>query len=246
MIECRDVEVRYGAVRALDGVDLEVGEGELVALTGANGAGKSSLLRALLGLARVVGGDVRYRGRSVLGTSTQRRVRDGLVLVPEGRELFSGMSVRENLALGGVQHLGRRPVPHRGDLERVLDLFPRLGDRMDQPAGTLSGGEQQMLALGRALMTRPTVLVCDEPSIGLAPKLVAQILQTLRRLCDEGTTILLAEQNAAAALRIADRGYVLENGRVAVHGAATDLLDDPAVVAAYLGSTPEAGDPRAS
>lgn len=238
MIECAGLSVRYGGIKALNGVDIRVGEAELVALTGANGAGKSTLLKAFLGLAEVSSGDIRFQNTSVLGLSTRQRVRSGMGLVPEGRELFAGMTVRENLTLGAVQWLGRRPIPASADLGRVFGLFPVLEDRMEQTASTLSGGEQQMLALGRALMTRPKVLICDEPSIGLAPMLVSEILQTLRRLCDAGMTILLAEQNAAAALRIADRGYVLENGEVSIEGSAQSLLNNAEVIRAYLGELP--------
>ena len=236
MIECTGLTVHYGGIQALREVDLTVAEGEFVALTGANGAGKSTLLRALLGIAPVSAGRISFAGTDVTDLSTRERVRLGMGLVPEGRELFSGMTVAENLLVGGVRHTGWRPVPHAADLDRVVSLFPRLGDRMAQDSGTLSGGEQQMLALGRALMGRPTVLICDEPSTGLAPMLVAEILATLRTLCDEGLTVLLAEQNAVAALRVADRGYVLENGEVAVHGSAEALLHDPAVRRAYLGA----------
>ena len=236
MIECASLTVRYGGIQALHEVDVSVGDGEFVALTGANGAGKSTLLRAVIGMTPVAGGTVTFDGRDVTRLSVRDRVRLGMGLVPEGREVFAGMTVRGDLTLGGVRHIGQRPVPVAADLERVVDLFPRLGDRLGQVTGTLSGGEQQMLALGRALMGRPSVLICDEPSTGLAPILVTEILRTLRRLCDEGMTILLAEQNAAAALRIADRGYVLENGEVGLHGRAEVLLHDPAVISAYLGS----------
>jgi branched-chain amino acid transport system ATP-binding protein len=247
MIECIDLSVRYGGIRALRSANIHVAEGEFVALTGANGAGKSTLLRAVLGIVDVAGGEVRFLGRSMARVSTQRRVRLGMGLVPEGRALFAGMTVAENLTLGAYQHLGRRPKARDEDLDRVFALFPRLRARLDQAAGTMSGGEQQMLALARALMGRPRVLVCDEPSTGLAPLLVNEILQTLRRLCDDGVTILLAEQNAAAALRIADRGYVLENGEVVMQGAAESLRNDPGIIRAYLGDAPaQPHDPPAT
>jgi branched-chain amino acid transport system ATP-binding protein len=241
VIEVHDLSVHYGVVQALDRVTLRVAEGELVTLIGANGAGKSTLLKAIMALVPASAGDVVYAGRSIRGLPTTAVVRRGLGLVPEGRALFSGMSVEENLLMGGYQFLGWRAKLAGDQYDRVFRMFPVLRERRHQLAGTLSGGEQQMLALARALMARPRILLCDEPSTGLAPLLVRSILATLRRLCDDGTTVLLSEQDAVAALRVADRGYVLENGRVVLENDAAALLGDPAVISAYLGIAAEPG-----
>lgn len=238
MIECIDATVRYGGVEALTAVSFDVADGEFVVLAGANGAGKSTLIKLLLGIAPLSSGEVRFEGKQVGHLPTQRRVRMGLGLVPEGRDLFAGMTVIENLTLGAYQHLGRWPRASTQDLTRVFELFPRLGKRLGQTTGTLSGGEQQMLALARALMGRPRVLMCDEPSTGLAPLLVVEIFGALRHLCDAGMTIVLAEQNVSAALEIADRAFVLENGEVAMQGPAKEVLGNPAIVRAYLGEAP--------
>ena len=233
LLELDRLQVDYGAIRALHGIDLAVEEGEIVALLGANGAGKTTTLRAISGLIPSSGGDVRFEGVSIRGVSAHAIARRGLRHVPEGRRVFARMSVRENLDLGGF---GRSRAQNAAGMEEALAIFPRLHERLDQAAGTLSGGEQQMLAIGRALMGAPRLLMLDEPSLGLAPLLVQTIFAVIRTLHERGTTILLVEQNARQALRVADRAYVLENGAIARHGPAADLLDDPAVVAAYLGS----------
>lgn len=236
MLLIRDLVCEYGRIRAVSNVTLTVESGEMVALIGANGAGKSTLLQAVCGFLPLWQGEILFDGVSLHGLKPPGVVEKGIGLVPEGRMLFPPLSVLENLHLGAYLRLRRRE--HRSiaqDLERVLDLFPILRERTRQPAGTLSGGEQQMLAIGRALMARPRLLLLDEPSMGLAPLLVELILDTLVQLKKEGMTILLVEQNARAALGIADRGYVLENGRLVMEGAAAHLLDDGEVRRAYLG-----------
>jgi len=236
MLRIRNLKCYYGRIQAIKGVTLSVRQGELVALMGANGAGKSTLLQAVSGLSPQWEGEVLFEGRCLKGLAPPAIVRRGVSLTPEGRMLFPPMTVLDNLKLGA--YLRYRRKEHRsveGDLERVWKLFPVLGERRLQPAGTLSGGEQQMLAIGRALMARPKLLLLDEPSMGLAPLLVKRILETLVRLKEEGLTLLLVEQNARAALQIADRGYVLETGRVVLSGAAGDLLADQDVKRAYLG-----------
>jgi len=232
VLELAGLQVSYGAIRALHGIDLTVDEGEIVALLGANGAGKTTALRAVSGLIPIAGGDVRFEGASLRGLPAHAIARRGLRHVPEGRRVFARMSVRENLDLGGY---GRSRPRNAAAMEEVLAIFPRLHERLEQAAGTLSGGEQQMLAIGRALMGEPRLLMLDEPSLGLAPLLVQTIFGVIRTLHERGTTILLVEQNARQALRVADRAYVLENGAIARHGPAAELLDDDAVVAAYLG-----------
>jgi branched-chain amino acid transport system ATP-binding protein len=211
----------YGRVRALDNASLEVAAGEAVAILGPNGAGKTTLLRTLAGLQRPAGGTVTFQGRNVTGRPAERLVREGVVLVPEGRGVFPGLSVRDNLVLGAYRRRGR------GDLDDVHALFPILAERGRQRAGTLSGGEQQMLAIGRALMARPRLMMLDEPSLGLAPLAVRQVIDRLAELRDGGTTILLVEQNVRAALRIATRGYVLRRGTVVLDAPADRLLEDP-------------------
>jgi len=225
--------VHYGGIRAVQGVSLEVSEGETICVIGANGAGKSTTLRALVGLAAAAAGTIRYGGRDVTRLPVHERARLGLSLVPEGRGIFPRMTVTENLLMGAYQHRDGGAI--RQDLQRVLALFPRLAERQAQVAGTLSGGEQQMLAVGRALMSRPKLLLLDEPSMGLAPLVVEKIFATLREVAAQGVTLMLVEQNANLALQISDRGYVLDNGRVAIGGPAADLLQDPRVRAAYLG-----------
>ena len=232
MLEVDSLSSRYGRIAALNEVSLRVDHGELVALVGANGAGKSTLLRALSGVQPTEGGSVRFEGVDVTRTSSRKRVRMGIVQVPEGRQVFGPLSVEDNLRLGAFV----RPSSEVVDgLERVYRLFPILKKKRDETAGTLSGGQQQMLAIGRALMTRPKLLLLDEPSMGLAPLLVAEIFATIRSLKDAATTILLVDQNARAALSIADRAYVLEVGRIALSGRGDELLDNPAVRQAYLG-----------
>jgi branched-chain amino acid transport system ATP-binding protein len=225
--------VHYGGIRAVQGVTLEVAEGETICVIGANGAGKSTTLRALVGLAPAAAGRITYAGRDITALPVHARARLGLSLVPEGRGIFPRMTIIENLRMGAYQHRDRTAV--RQDLERVLALFPRLAERQAQVAGTLSGGEQQMLAVGRALMSRPRLLLLDEPSMGLAPLVVEKIFATLREVAAQGVTLMLVEQNANLALQLSDRGYVLDNGRVAISGRAADLLQDPRVRTAYLG-----------
>ncbi len=237
MLRVRNLKCYYGKIRAINGVSLSVRPGELIALIGANGAGKSTLLQAVCGLISQWEGEIELEKRSLRGLKAPTIVERGLSLVPEGRLLFPPMSVQDNLRLGAYLRYRRREQRAliAEDLERVMALFPVLQERATQPAGTLSGGEQQMLAIGRALMARPRLLLLDEPSMGLAPFLVRLILDTLVQLKQEGMTILLIEQNARAALQIADRGYVLENGQIVLEGAAADLLADQDVKRAYLG-----------
>ena len=232
MLEVDALSSRYGRIAALSEVSLRVDQGELIALVGANGAGKSTLLRALSGVQPTDGGSVRFEGVDVTRASPRKRVRMGIVQVPEGRQVFGPLSVEDNLRLGAFV----RPSSEVADgLERVYRLFPVLKKKRDETAGTLSGGQQQMLAIGRALMSRPKLLLLDEPSMGLAPLLVAEIFATIRSLKDAATTILLVDQNARAALSIADRAYVLEVGCIALSGRGDELLDNPAVRQAYLG-----------
>jgi branched-chain amino acid transport system ATP-binding protein len=232
LLEVRSLEVRYGGIRAVKGIDLAVDAGELVCLIGANGAGKSSTLRAIAGLARAVPGAVRYDGRDLAGTHAFERVRAGLVMVPEGRGVFPQLTVEENLAMGAYT---RSDDAVGADRERIFKLFPRLRERRGQTGGTLSGGEQQMLAIGRALMSRPKLLLLDEPSMGLAPIVVQLIFEVIREINADGVTCLLVEQNARAALALAHRAYVMESGCITLSGLAKALANDPRVVEAYLG-----------
>jgi branched-chain amino acid transport system ATP-binding protein len=235
MLKIRNLYAYYGSLPALSGVTCHVREGEIVTLIGANGAGKTTLLNAICGCVRWQG-EIIYNGGVLSGRAPEELVGLGISQVPEGRQLFAPMTVAENLELGAYHRhsrVNRSAVAL--DLERVFRLFPRLEERLTQKAGTLSGGEQQMLAIGRALMARPQLLLLDEPSLGLAPIVVEQILATLRNLCKEGMTILLVEQNARAALKVAHRAYVLETGRIILSGAAQDLLADRQVTRAYLG-----------
>jgi branched-chain amino acid transport system ATP-binding protein len=232
MLEIRALESHYGRIPALKGIDLRIAEGELVALVGANGAGKTTLLRALSGVQRVSAGQVLFRGEDITRASSDRRVRLGIVQVPEGRLVFAPLSVEDNLRLGGYT---RTRAESGLALEQVFAMFPALGERRRQPAGTLSGGQQQMLAMGRAMMAQPKLLLLDEPSMGLAPRLVEEIFATIRALKAAGTTIFLVDQNAYAALAAADRGYVLETGRIVHSGAGPQLLEDKQVQQAYLG-----------
>jgi branched-chain amino acid transport system ATP-binding protein len=233
LLDLKGLEVRYGGIRAVKGVDLSVGEGELVCLIGANGAGKTSTLKAICGLLPVASGAVHYDGKPITGLPSFRLVRQGLVLVPEGRGIFGQLTVAENLSMGAFARDDAAEV--RRDFDKTFDLFPRLAERRAQSAGTLSGGEQQMLALGRALMSKPRLLLLDEPSMGLAPLMVARIFEVVRRIASEGVTILLVEQNARLALEAAGRGYVMESGTITLAGEAQALLDDPRVREAYLG-----------
>ena len=233
LLEVKGLEVHYGGIRAVKGVDLEVREGELVCLIGANGAGKTSTLKALCGMLPVAAGSVRYAGEAVTGMPSFRLVRKGLVLVPEGRGIFGQLTVAENLSMGAFARDDAAAV--KRDFDKMLSLFPRLAERSTQSAGTLSGGEQQMLALGRALMSKPRLLVLDEPSMGLAPLMVQKIFDVVRQIALEGVTILLVEQNARLALEAASRGYVMESGAITLAGEAKSLLADPRVREAYLG-----------
>lgn len=222
----------YGSIRALDGVSLHIGQGELVALVGANGAGKTTLLRAISGVHPVSAGTIRLKGREITHARSSARVRAGICQVPEGRQVFGPLTIEDNLRLGAYT---RRDPDVQSDLRAMYELFPALRERRSSPAGTLSGGQQQMLALARALMGRPELLLMDEPSLGLAPLIVREIFGVIARLRAEGRTILLIEQNAQAALSIADRGYVLETGRIALQGTGPELLSSAEVQRAYLG-----------
>ena len=232
LLEIRGLEVRYDGIRAVKGIDLEVGAGEMVCLIGANGAGKSSTLRAISGLVPTAPGAVRFDGSDLAGIPAFRRARAGLVMVPEGRGVFAQLSVEENLAMGAYV---RADAEVQSDRARVFEIFPRLAERSRQTAGTLSGGEQQMLAIGRALMSRPKLLALDEPSMGLAPIAAQKILQVIRDINRSGVTVLLVEQNARSALALAHRAYVMESGEITLSGEARALLVDPRVREAYLG-----------
>ena len=233
MLEVHDIDVFYGDAQALYGVGLRVDEGEVVTLVGSNGAGKTTTLRAISGLTRISRGDVVFEGSSIAGLPAHARAELGIGLVPEGRELWPSLTVLENLELGCYAKSARS---HRDDsLARVFDLFPRLQERTRQMAGSMSGGEQQMVAIARALMTRPRLLMFDEPSLGLAPVVVTQVFAIIRRLSEEGLTILLVEQNLKKALDAADRGYVVETGSITMQGPATELMANEDIRSAYLG-----------
>ncbi|HEV3461666.1 MAG TPA: ABC transporter ATP-binding protein [Candidatus Dormibacteraeota bacterium] len=232
MLEVEGIDVFYGRIQALRGVSLHVDEGEIVTLIGANGAGKTTTLRAISGLTPASAGAIRLRGENITRLQAEDIVPKGIGHAPEGRRIFARMTVRENLDLGGYI---RRDGAARADIERVYTLFPRLRERQNQLGGTLSGGEQQMLCIGRAMMSRPKVLLLDEPSLGLAPLMVDTIFQVIREINSEGTTILLIEQNALKALGVAARGYVLETGRIVKEGTSKTLLESPDVQKAYLG-----------
>ena len=232
VLEVSGLTSHYGRIQALHGIDLNVGEGELVALVGANGAGKTTLLRTISGVQIATGGSIRFRGEELARTRPDVRVRRGICQVPEGRQVFGPMTVEDNLRLGAVVW---RDLNVMSDLDAMYTLFPILKERSKQAAGTLSGGEQQMLALARAMMGRPKLLLLDEPSMGLAPMMVEEIFAVVRRLRAQGRTILLVEQNAHAALAIADRAYVMETGHITLSGTGQALLANPAVQAAYLG-----------
>jgi len=232
MLELSDIHVAYGGIRALSGVSLRVEAGELVALIGSNGAGKSTTLKTISGLLRPRQGAILYEGREITRAATDRIVALGISHCPEGRRIFGRLSVRENLLLGAVQRGGQ---DLHADLDRVYELFPRLKERLSQAGGTLSGGEQQMLAIGRALMSRPRLLLLDEPSLGLAPLMVERIFEVIGELKRQGATILLVEQNVHHALDLADRAYVLESGRVTLDGPAAQLKHNPLVEQSYLG-----------
>jgi branched-chain amino acid transport system ATP-binding protein len=239
MLSIQNLEAGYGKVKVLHGISMEVPKGKIVTLIGSNGAGKTTAMRAISGMIRPTGGTISLLDQRIDGMESHRIARFGIAHSPEGRRVFSTMSVTDNLILGAFPRLTRsRPRGDvEADLERALELFPRLKERRTQLAGTLSGGEQQMLAMARAVMLSPEVVLLDEPSMGLAPILVDEVFRIIARLKSEGVTMLLVEQFAAAALAVADYGYVLENGRIAIHGDANMLKEDPAVKAAYLGTT---------
>jgi branched-chain amino acid transport system ATP-binding protein len=233
LLSIQDLHVAYGSILALQGISVEVHEGEIVTLIGANGAGKSTLLRAISGVVPIRSGTITFGSTDLSNVPAHRIVELGVAHVPEGRGIFANLTVLENLKLGTWSRKDRKDLPR--EYQRVFELFPRLAERKEQLAGTLSGGEQQMLSVARALMTRGRLMLLDEPSMGLAPVLVREIFQTLREINASGTTILLVEQNARRALKLANRGYVLETGRLTMEGAANILMDDPNVKAAYLG-----------
>jgi branched-chain amino acid transport system ATP-binding protein len=237
MLSIQNLQAAYGKVEVLHGISLEVPKGKLVTLIGSNGAGKTTTMRAISGMIKPRGGKVTLGGQDITGMDSHRIARAGLAHSPEGRRVFATMSVTDNLLLGAFpRYTGSRPKGDvQRDLDKAMELFPRLKERRHQLAGTLSGGEQQMLAMARAVMLNPDVVLLDEPSMGLAPILVDEVFRIITRLKEEGVTMLLVEQFAAAALNVADYGYVLENGSIAVHGPAASLKNDPKVVAAYLG-----------
>lgn len=234
LLKITDLEVSYGGIDALRGISFDVEEGQIVTLIGANGAGKSTTLRTISGLVRPRGGRIVYDGRDITSLGTQRIVAEGIAMVPEGRRVFDNLTVKENLLIGAYLRNDKEGIAE--DIEHVYELFPRLHEREWQHAGTLSGGEQQMLAVGRAMMTRPRILMMDEPSLGLAPLIVKEIFRIIEMLNKTGMTILLIEQNANAALRCAHQAYVLENGRITITGTGKDLLADKRIQDAYLGT----------
>jgi branched-chain amino acid transport system ATP-binding protein len=235
LLQLKRLEVAYGGIHAVKGIDLEVGEGELVCLIGANGAGKTTTLKGICGLLPVKAGSIFYGGANITGKPAFQLVRRGLAMVPEGRGVFGALTIEENLAMGA--YIRSDDAGIKADIERVYELFPRLKERRRQTAGTMSGGEQQMLAMGRAMMSRPKLLLLDEPSMGLAPLMVQKVFETIITISGEGVTILLIEQNAKLALEVSRRGYVMESGEVILSGDASSLLHDPKVRAAYLGET---------
>ena len=233
VLEVKELRVSYGAIEALRGISLHLDEGEMVTLIGANGAGKSTTLRTIMGLVPPAGGEILFRGRPTRAIPTHMLVRDGLILVPEGRAIFANLSVKENLEMGAYARRDGKGIGE--DFEKVYSIFPRLKEREKQTGGTLSGGEQQMLAIGRALMSRPKVLLLDEPSLGLAPILVHTIFEAIEEIHRQGTPVLLVEQNAMAALKHSNRAYVLETGSVALEGSSAEVAANPKVKEAYLG-----------
>ena len=235
LLALKKLEVAYGGIQAVKGIDLSVDQGELVCLIGANGAGKTTTLKGICGLLPVKSGSIHYGGTDVTGRPAFQLVRRGLAMVPEGRGVFGALTIEENLAMGAYIRSDTDGI--KADVERVFDLFPRLKERRRQTAGTLSGGEQQMLAMGRAMMLRPKLLLLDEPSMGLAPLMVQKVFETIVTVSKEGVTILLIEQNAKLALEVSRRGYVMESGEITLEGEAKSLLHDPKVRAAYLGET---------
>ncbi|CAH2785294.1 MAG: Branched-chain amino acid ABC transporter, ATP-binding protein LivF (TC 3.A.1.4.1) [uncultured Caballeronia sp.] len=233
MLKVKGLQVNYGGIQAVKGVDLEVGQGELVTLIGANGAGKTTTMKAIMGLKPFSGGDIGYMGQSIKGVPTHELLKRGLAMVPEGRGIFARMSILENMQMGA--YLRNDSDGIQKDTERMFGFFPRLKERASQYAGTLSGGEQQMLAMARALLSRPKLLLLDEPSMGLSPIMVEKIFEVVREISKEGLTVMLVEQNARLALQAANRGYVMDSGTVTMSGDAQVMLDDPKVRAAYLG-----------
>ena len=233
LLEVENLRVAYGGIQAVKGVSFEVREGELVSLIGANGAGKTTTLKAITGIQPSVGGDIEYLGKSIKGQGPWDLVKQGLVMVPEGRGTFTRMTITENLQMGAFIRTDNAQIEL--DIEKVFAIFPRLKERRNQLAGTMSGGEQQMLAMGRALMAQPKVLLLDEPSMGLSPIMVDKIFEVVNDIHQRGTTVLLVEQNASRALQLASRGYVMDSGEVTMSGDAKQLLNDPKVRAAYLG-----------
>ena len=233
LLRVTDLRVAYGGIQAVKGVSFEVRAGELVSLIGANGAGKTTTLKAITGIQSAAGGEIEFMGRSIRGQGPWDLVKQGLVMVPEGRGTFTRMTITENLQMGAFVRTDVKAIP--ADIDRVFGIFPRLKERRNQLAGTMSGGEQQMLAMGRALMARPKMLLLDEPSMGLSPIMVDKIFEVVNDIHGQGTTILLVEQNASRALQLASRGYVMDSGEVTMSGDAKALLADPKVRAAYLG-----------
>lgn len=232
ILSVKDLKVQYGGIQALRGVSLEVGEGEIITLIGANGAGKSTLMNSIMGIVPKTSGTVVYRGEDITKRETRQIVKDGIILAPEGRHIFPGFTVKDNLMLGGYY---QNAEENEKELDTVFLLFPILKERIHQMGGTLSGGEQQMLAIGRALMAHPKIMMLDEPSLGLAPLIIADIFKLFGQIREMGVTIILVEQNARMALKAADRGYVIESGRIVMEDTADKLLHSDAVVKAYLG-----------
>jgi branched-chain amino acid transport system ATP-binding protein len=235
LLRVEGLNVHYGGIHALKSVTLHVPEEKVVTLVGANGAGKSTLLRTVCGLVPATSGTIRYLGRPITGIAPHRIAREGIAMAPEGRRVFVNLSVYDNLLMGAYGRSDKKEI--ECDIEWIFETFPRLLERCEQPAATLSGGEQQMLALGRALMSRPKLLLLDEPSLGLAPLLIREVFRVIRKIHEEGTTILLIEQNAMAALNVADYGYVVETGEIVLEGTGKDLLSDERVKKAYLGES---------
>ncbi len=233
LLKVKGLQVAYGGIQAVKGIDFEVSEGELVSLIGSNGAGKTSTMKAITGSLPLHSGDIEYLGKSIVGQGPWDLVKQGLAMVPEGRGVFTRMTIIENLLMGA--YIRNDTAAIQDDMEKVFHTFPRLRERKDQLAGTMSGGEQQMLAMGRALMSRPKVLLLDEPSMGLSPLMVDKVFEVVRDVFAQGVTVLLVEQNASRALAIANRGYVMESGLISMTGPGQDLLNDPKVRAAYLG-----------
>jgi len=233
LLEINDMSVHYGRIQALDEISISVEEGEIVSLIGANGAGKTTTMRALAGLLPLSNGTITFEGKDITKMAGHKRVRQGISLTPEGRGIFPAMTVMENLDMGAYGRSDKAGI--KEDLDRVFDLFPRVKERMSQKGGTMSGGEQQMLAIGRALMSRPKVLLLDEPSMGLAPQFIRQVFKIIKQVNDQGTTVLVVEQNANQALALADKAYVLETGKITHTGTGRELLTNPAIKEAYLG-----------